>query len=229
MNRQVLVSLGSAVLGGLAGAALVSSFTPKESALAGEAVAQQLRQDMAQLRQEVQARLSDLDRSIDQLERAAEAPRAPVLPPLPAAAEARAPAAPADDTTVVDDPVFEAAVRDIIERSVDARAAERAAAREEKQRQRDKYWAEEVTMRLGLTPTQSERLLGIQAQLNEELDRVRDQTADGRYVPRETRRDARQAARQRADDQLRAILTRQQAAAYDALDTKLKIFRPRDD
>src|SRR5690606_23262426 len=107
--------------------------------------------------------------------------------------------------------------------------AERAAAREEKQRQRDKYWAEEVTMRLGLTPTQSERLLGIQAQLNEELDRVRDQTADGRYVPRETRRDARQAARQRADDQLRAILTRQQAAAYDALDTKLKIFRPRDD
>jgi hypothetical protein len=156
------------------------------------------------------------------------APRVQVLPPAPASAEAKAPGISADDSARVDSPVFEAAVLDIIERSDDVRHAERAAVREEKQRQRDKYWADELTMRLGLTPAQTERLVAIQAQLNKELDQVRGETAEGRYVPRENRRAARQAARQRADEQLRAIFTRQQVSAYEALDSKFKIFRPRD-
>ena len=229
MNRQVLVSLGSGVLGGLAGAAFVLLVTQKEGAIARDSV--------AQLRADMQTRLADLDRSLDHLERASDdvsrvadamAPRVRVTPPAPASVEGQAPAPGGDDSMRVDSPVFEAAVLDIIERSGDTRDAERAAVREEKQRQRDKYWADELTMRLGLTPAQSERLLVIQAQLTRELDHVRGETADGRYVPRDNRRAARQAARQRADEQLRAIFTRQQVAAYEALDSKFKIFRPRD-
>jgi hypothetical protein len=229
VNRQVLVSLGSGVLGGLAGAAFVLLVTQKEGAIARDSV--------AQLRADMQTRLADLDRSLDHLERASDdvsrvadamVPRARVMPPAPASVEGQAPA-PSDDSMRVDGPVFEAAVLDIIERSGDTRDAERAVAREEKQRQRDKYWAEELTMRLGLTPAQTERLLAIQAQLSRDLDHVRGETADGRYVPRENRRAARQAARQRADEQLRAIFTRQQVAAYEALDSKFKIFRLRGD
>lgn len=229
MSRQILLSLGSGVLGGLAGAAFVLLVTQKEGEIAREAV--------AELRADMQARLSDLDRSLDHLERASDeasraaamSPRVQVLPPAPASTEARAPAPVSDDSVPVASPVFEAAVIDIIERSGELREAERAAAKEEKQRQRDKYWADELTMRLGLTPAQTERLIAIQTQLTEELDRVRGETAEGRYIPREQRRAARQAARQSADEQLRAIFTRQQVAAYEALDPKLKIFRPRDD
>jgi len=70
-------------------------------------------------------------------------------------------------------------------------------------------------------------LSAIQAQLTKDLDRVRSETADGRAL-RESRRAARHAVRQRADEQLRGVFTRQQVAAYEALDDKLKLYRQRD-
>jgi hypothetical protein len=227
VERQALVSVLGGVLGGLAAAAFVLLVTQKEAALAREAV--------AQLRAEMHARLGAVDRSLENPERASDralpgtdalATRARVLPPAPASAGD--PAAPnADEPLRVDSPAFEAAVLDIIERSDEAHDAERSVVREQVRRRRDKYWADELTMRLGLTPAQTERLSAIQAELTQDLDRASRETADGRAL-RESRRAARHAARQRADQQLRGVFTRQQVAAYEALDDRLKLYRQRD-
>jgi hypothetical protein len=228
VDRQAIVSVLGGVLGGLAGAAFVLLVTQKEAVLAREAV--------AQLRAEMQTRLAAVDRSLDAVDPAhagglqgadALAPRVRVLPPVPVSAGDPAPSSAPDEALRIDSPVFEAAVLDIIERSDDARGAERAVARDEVRRRRDKYWTDELTMRLGLTPAQTERLSAIQAQLTKDLDRVRSETADGRAL-RESRRAARYAVRQRADEQLRGVFTRQQVAAYEALDDRLKLYRQRD-
>jgi hypothetical protein len=227
VDRQAIVSVLGGVLGGLAGAAFVLLVTQKEAALSREAV--------AQLRAEMQTRLAAVDRSLEAVERGSDgglhadgfAPRVRVLPPAPASASDPSPAPSQDEPVRIDSPVFEAAVLDIIERSDDARDAERAVVRDEVRRRRDKYWTDELTMRLGLTPAQTERLSAIQAQLTKDLDRVRSETADGRAL-RESRRAARHAVRQRADEQLRGVFTRQQVAAYEALDDKLKLYRQRD-
>lgn len=224
MDRQALVSAFSGVLGGLAGAAFVLLVTQKEALMAREAV--------AHLRAEVQGRLKDVDKAIDGLEQASEGmlhgaddlnPRVRVLPP--ALASADSPALVAPEPVPVSSARVEPAANDVV---VDTADAERAAAQEAQRRRRDKYWADELTMRLGLTPAQTERLNAIQAQLGKDLDGVRSETADGRYVSRDSRRASRQAARQRADDQLRAIFTRQQVTAYEALDAKLQLYRQRD-
>jgi hypothetical protein len=229
VDRQALVSVLGGVLGGLAGAAFVLLVTQKEAALSREAV--------AQLRAEMQTRLADVDRSMDGLEQASEGglhmsdglgPRVRVLPPAPASAGDPAATPQPDEPVRIDSPVFEAAVLDILERSEDARGAERAVVRDDVRRRHDKYWADELTMRLGLTPAQTDRLLSIQAQLAKDLDRVRSETADARAL-RESRRAARYAVRQRADEQLRGVFTRQQVAAYEALDDKLKLYRQRDE
>lgn len=227
VERQALVSVLGGVLGGLAGAAFVLLVTQKEAALSREAV--------AQLRVEMQARLADVDRSLDSLQQASggqhradrSSPEVRVLPAALASAGDPQPAPGSDDPLRIDSPVFEAAVLDIIERADDTRDAERAVVRDEVRRRRDKYWADELTMRLGLTPAQTERLSTIQAQLAKDLDRIRSETADGRAL-RESRRAARHTARQRADEQLRGVFTRQQVAAYEALDDKLKLYRQRD-
>jgi hypothetical protein len=221
VDRQALVSAFSGVLGGLAGAAFVLLVTQKEALMAREAV--------AHVRVEMQGRLKDIDKAIDALEQSSDGmlhgadalgPRVQVLPPTLASADG----VPVNAALPAVNPRIEPAALDVAQRS----DAERAVAQEALRRHRDKYWADELTMRLGLTPAQTERLVAIQAQLATDLDAVRSETADGRYVSRDSRRAARRAARLRADEQLRAIFTRQQVSAYEALDGKLQLYRQRD-
>jgi hypothetical protein len=228
VDRQALVSVLGGVLGGLAGAAFVLLVTQKEAALSRDAV--------AQLRAEMQARFADVDRTLGSLGPAAggaahgevgSRPHVSVLPASLASAGSPPPASGSGEPLRIDSPVFEAAVIDIIERADDPRGAERAVVRDEVRRRRDKYWADELTMRLGLTPAQTDRLSTIQSELSRDLDRIRTETADARAL-RESRRAARRSARQRADEQLRAVFTRQQVAAYEALDDKLKLYRQSD-
>jgi hypothetical protein len=165
---------------------------------------------------------------------AAIEPRVRVQPAVGGAAQAVAPttfpaSATADDPAPIDSPVFEAAVVDIIARAEESRDTERAAAREDKHRQRTAYWANELTMRLGLSPAQTERLLAIQTRLEADLGRQRSTTSDGEFIPREVRVEARTALRQRAEEQLRGVLAPRQLAAYDSLGDQLKLYRPKGD
>jgi len=114
---------------------------------------------------------------------------------------------------VAEPPVFQTAEISIVERADDARDRERIAVKEEKRRQRNRYWANDLTMRLGLTPAQTERLLAIQTRLEENLDQEPNNAS------------ARRLMRQTAEEQLRGVLAPRQLDAYKALDERLKLDR----
>jgi hypothetical protein len=221
VNRIVVACFGSAFAGSLIGAVSIAwmSHAGAPAAPAASPVETELAERLAA----VEGRLA-----------AVEA-RARVLPALGGAASANvAPttfqaSATAEDPAQVDSPVFEAAVIDIVARAEEGRDLERAAAREDKRQKRSAYWANELTMRLGLSPAQTERLLAIQSKLSDELDRQRSTTSDGQFIPREVRREARIALRQRAEEQLRGVLAPRQLTAYDGLGDELKLYRPKDD
>jgi hypothetical protein len=91
-------------------------------------------------------------------------------------------------------PVFEATVIDLVGKPAAARDAARTPAREREER--DRYWAQELTMQLGLTPAQTERLRAIQAELQRELDGTEGSSTDKRHA-------ARRALQQNAERQQR--------------------------
>jgi hypothetical protein len=222
VKHLVLASFASALLGGMSGTALMLWMTQKDAALE-PAVAT------------VSVGEAELARRLELVERALAAgePRvrgvSTALAPAGGEPVGIEPAALDDAPAQVDSPVFEAAVRDIIDRTEEGREGERAAAREEKRRHRDKYWVNELTMRLGLTPAQTERLLTIQADLATELDRERQSSENGQFTPRDKRRAAQRAIRQRADEQLRGVLAPRQQSAYDQLSDELKLYRAKSD
>ena len=137
---------------------------------------------------------------------------------------------PASAPHPVDTPVFEAAVMDIVARAEEGRAEERAAAKDEKRRQKSLHWANELTLQLGLSPAQTEALVDIQADLDDALERERARSngPDAPYVSKEQRRAARHAARESAEGRLRTLLTPPQVAAYEGLDERLKLYREKD-
>jgi hypothetical protein len=222
VNRIALACFGSALAGSLLGAGFVAWVAQPGAAPSSPS---------AQARDsELSLRLASVERSLAALE-----PRLRLLPGRSAADTGRVEPvglqtaqAPGDDT-LVDSPVFEAAVVDIIGRAAEGRDGERAAAREDKRRKRTNYWANELTMRLGLSPAQTERLIAIQSKLNDELDRQRSTTSDGEYIPREVRKETRIALRQRAEEQLRLVLEPRQLSAYKSLDDELRLYRSKDD
>ena len=112
-------------------------------------------------------------------------------------------------------PVLEATVVDLVGKPPVARDAARASAREREER--DRYWAQELTMQLGLTPAQTERLRSIQAELQHELARTEGMSTDKRLA-------ARRALQQNAERQLRSSLAPRQLAAYEAVDARLKLY-----
>jgi len=226
MNRVVVACFGSAFAGSLLGAGMVAWMTHAGTALPSEPVP-------------VDPALAERIAAVEQRLAAVE-PRVRVLPAGTAGEDARVePAAlqpsvagagvAGADAPVVDSPVFEAAVLDIIDRAEDGRHSEKAALREDKRRQRSAYWSNELTMRLGLSPAQTERLLAIHSKLQNDLDGQRSTTSDGQFIPREVRREARVALRQRAEEQLRGVLEPRQRAAYEGLGSELKLYRPKDD
>lgn len=111
--------------------------------------------------------------------------------------------------------VFEATVIDLVGKPQVARDPARTSAREREER--DRFWAQELTMQLGLTPAQTERLRSIQAELQRELAGTEGMSADRRLA-------ARRALQQGAEQQLRSSLAPRQLDAYEALDARLKLY-----
>ena len=112
-------------------------------------------------------------------------------------------------------PIFEATVVDLVGKPQVAPDSARASARDREDR--DRYWAQELTMQLGLTPAQTERLRSIQAELQHELAGTEGMSIDKRMA-------ARRALQQGAERQLRSALAPRQLAAYEALDARLKLY-----
>jgi hypothetical protein len=219
VKHLVIASFASALVGGMSGTGLMLWMTRNEAAATLDNPPAAMEND------------ADLARRVDAVERrlAVVEPHVLLAPTaLTTAGEGPVGAEGAALGGQVGGPVIEAAVLDVVERADDGSDDRQPPTREERRRQH-KRWANELTMRLGLTPAQTETLLVIQNELDGELERERRaSTENGAYVPREQRRIARQAIRQRADQRVRGALAPRQQAAYDQLDEKLKIDRARD-
>ena len=128
------------------------------------------------------------------------------------------------DAALVDDPVFEAAVLDVVERAEQGRASERETRRDERRKGQLDRWANELVRELGLTPAQRDAVIAIRQQLSTAVR----QRLDGDGGVELSRRDRRAAARGRpwrSRTKLRGVLDGRQMQAYDALDSELKLGR----
>lgn len=166
---------------------------------------------VAAARLETAANGAELGRRVDALELALASvePRVRML-------DANAPSSALDGVEVAAaGPVFEATVVELVGKPQLARETARASAPEGEER--DRYWAQELTMQLGLTPAQTERLRSIQAELHHALAGTEGMSADKRLVVRRT-------LQQDAERQLRSALAPRQLAAYEAIEARLKLY-----
>jgi hypothetical protein len=112
----------------------------------------------------------------------------------------------------IDDPVFEAAVRDVVDRMEQDRNAERDARRNERQVQQAKRWADRLGEEASLNNDQKAKVLEIAQQYMEKLRQAGQ--ADGGPVSREERNERRNAARADAEKQLGEALSPRQMQTF---------------
>jgi hypothetical protein len=235
MHKMWLVSLSSALVGGLAGAGVAARLLRQQPEPIGARIGRD-GADEVTARSPVDATLVERIETLEQSLRAVR--RSPVAGSRAAQAAASAsasPAVPAAPTAVsgavaplVADPMFEAAVLDIVDRAEEDRDSDRDVRRAERAREQAEHWARELTTRLELTSEQAARVLEIRTQLASDLRDHRRAVEGGPFVPREQRRAAVAALRERAEHELRKELAPEQLARYEKLDTGLKLVRPPD-
>jgi hypothetical protein len=118
--------------------------------------------------------------------------------------------------------VFEAAVRDVVQRVEDERDSERQVAREEQRHAAAQRWATELTGKLGLRDDQKAKLSTL---AREYYDQLRDvfRGDAGTGLPPEERREKVRALRAQYDDKLGGVLDHTQLGEYQKLDDDLKL------
>jgi hypothetical protein len=125
--------------------------------------------------------------------------------------QAEAAAAPGDAATarpVVDDPVFEAAVRAVMDRAQQERAGER----EERRAQATQRWADRLAEQAELNEAQKARALAIATDLADKVRELRD--ADAGAGSFQTFRAQRDALRAQSEQRLGEVLSTHQMEIY---------------
>ena len=229
MKRALLLAGTSALVGGVAGAT-ASSWLAVGQTEPGAPRTSGSDDGVAPERAAVDSSLLQRVESVEQALRALQGRRTGSEPRARAAetglAQADAVLDQSRAAAPIDDPVFEAAVLDVLERAEEDRDSERDVKRADRGRQRAEHWANELATRLALSPEQSAKILQIQTQLISDLRERRRSAPTEPYVPREERRAATRALREGAEQQLRQTLDARQVAQYDQLEGELKLVRP---
>lgn len=212
-----LAALAGGVIGGLVswGVAGASGASPKAAASAGAAL------------EDADERLAALERRMAQVERrslfrpatpAGGTPAAPnPLPPTAAQADPQA-----AEPGTVDDPVFEAAVRDVLQRAEEERENDRQIQREEQRQAAAQRWAAELTEKLGLREDQKAKLLSVAREFYDQMRETFRGDA-GAGVAFEDRREKVRALRKQYDEKLSGVLDPAQLGEYQKLDDDLKL------
>lgn len=128
---------------------------------------------------------------------------------------------PNDAPPVIDDPVFEAAVRDIMERVNEERASERELRSEERRREAAENWANELSRAIGLREDQKAKVITVVQDYLQSLRQGRG--PDAGPLTREERRARMRELRDDAERRLGEFLTRDQLDAYRKLDDEQRI------
>ncbi len=150
----------------------------------------------------------------NQVGRLAQQRWAPAAIPMPVQA------APSDSSAraanPIDTPVFEAAVRDVIDRMERDRAEERATRRTERQTQQAQRWADRLATQASLTEEQKLKLVAIAREYQERLRQAME--SDGGPVGREEFAARRNAARAESEKKLEEVLSPRQLQTYKESD-----------
>jgi hypothetical protein len=127
---------------------------------------------------------------------------------LPTPAAGTAQPAMAKERSVADDPVFEAAVRDVLERI----QQERAERRDERRTQVAQRWADQLAEKAALNDTQKASVRAIADDLAQKMRDLRE--ADGGADPGRGWADQRNALRTQGEQRLSETLTARQMQVY---------------
>lgn len=203
MTRAVLLShLGVALLGGLVGGLTMRLTAPAAKPPRTVASAE------PESSSDADDRIAQLEKAVATLERERKMTRlaAAYGSAMGAAEDAGAPA-----SSVVDDPVFQAAVRD----AMDQAEVEK---RDERRRKMSERWSNQLAQTLGLTDAQKEKIAAAMQGYFEDLRALRDseeRPADWRQKMEELRK--------KRETQLTQALTPEQKQKYDALEDDEKL------
>lgn len=212
------IPAASAVVGGAVGALLaISLVRPKPET--------RVRPEPAPLGEQAEPMTSTpLDDRVARLERSVQALG---LRDSMARAAAKAAAAPSDAATakapvadvapIVDNPVFEAAVRDVLDRAEQERNLERESQRAEWRKQASEEWANGLTEKLRLTDMQKAKALAVATSFWEKLRDLRQGDA-GPALNRQELRARMDELRGAAEAELGQVLSASQMNSYRELD-----------
>jgi hypothetical protein len=125
-------------------------------------------------------------------------------------------------------PVFEAAVRDILDRVDEEQREERQSRRGARVEEGARDISADLGTKLGLSPEQQRKLQEITKQHLATLAAMRDEAPENRPKTMEEWRARRDAQKKQTDDALRQLLTPEQMHAYEALpeDERIGTSRP---
>lgn len=169
---------------------------------------------------ELAPRVTALEQSVSRL---AAQPRVSLTVPAPAAPPAPPHPAPAPSAAVVDDPVFEAAVRDVVQRVEEEHVSEHEAKLAELRQTAATRWASALVEKLHLNDQQQAKLAAI---AHDFYDHVRDAlaTPDGGATPSFGDQRAKvRALREQSEQKLGQVLDPSQLASYEQLDEDEKL------
>jgi hypothetical protein len=216
----------SAVLGGAVAALVTVSLTRRE--LAAEARPESIAVATAKSPSgaPLDGRVAALERSVQALSLRESMARA-MQPAGPDAAGSEKPP-PADVAPIVDNPVFEAAVRDVMDRAEQERNLERETQRAEWRKRASDEWGNDLTQKLRLTDIQKAKVIEIANGFWEKLRDARQAGGDAGVAPtREQRRQQLDTLRQAAEAELAKVLDPSQLTSYRELDEAARLGTPR--
>lgn len=203
----IVAAILAGTIGGVVGGLGAGWIRPREKA--APAIRAAVADEIQELRAEVTALREDVARLSQQ--RKAQSPGAPT--PVTPAAHATGTAA--RDRALPDDPVFEAAVRDVVERMQQDRSDER----DERRAEAARSWADRLAEAAKLSDAQKTKVLGIAQDMIQQMREQRDADAG---APRGTWGERRAAMREETDRRLGEVLTPAQMAIYrDSNDLRL--------
>lgn len=124
-------------------------------------------------------------------------------------------------TPVIDDPVFEVAVRDIVDRVEEERSSARDVRRDEQRRRMSETWVADLGLELSLTEAQKSKVTEIVTEMFQRLRELRN--IDAGTVRRSERVARMRAVSEEAEKKLAGVLDQNQMTAYHALDEDLRL------
>lgn len=224
--KSASLVVGGALVGGVCGALVVTTLLPshdKAPQLAPvsprEAPSGAKAQDdeAAEAVEALQMRLSSLERRVSLLTFAQEH-----RSPTREVAEDEG-TEPGQPKKTVDDPVFEAAVRDIFDRVEDERDSQRNTRRDQRETERTDRWVAAMGEQLQLREDQQQQVRALLQKQSESLRALRDSNSAERPVLRSEWQAKMTAISQQTETALAGILDASQRTKYEALDEADKI------